>query len=562
MNKPLLIILGVLSVGAMCLAGGDTIVNPVLAGFYPDPSICRVGDDYYVVCSSFAYYPGIPVFHSRDLAHWDLIGHVLDRPSQLNLDSLGVSRGIFAPSIRFHGGTFYVTCTLVDRGGNFVVTSQTPGGPWSDPVWLPPVNGIDPSLFFDGDSGFIVYNSIPPEGRPLYDGHRTIRMARFDPDRMRVTGAERILVNGGTDIRKKPVWIEAPHIFRKSGYYYLIAAEGGTGESHSEVVFRSARVWGPYLAGEHNPILTQRNLDPRRAHPVTCTGHADFVETPAGDWWSVFLGCRPYPPVEKGFYNTGRETFMAPVRWEGGWPVVTADHELVKYSYPVSGSPSGAGSGRAYGGNFTSGDDFSSSTLGADWVFLRTPRETWYSLTDRPGYLAMKVRPETCSGVCNPSFLGWRQSHASGEVSVSMQFAPSSEREKAGILVFQNERHYYFLCRTLHDGVPAVQLCRPGRAGDDLETVTSLPLEGGDSRLTVLLKVESRGGEYAFFYARTPGEWHPVGAGVNAEFLSTRTAGGFVGCLYALYATSSGAPCGSTAYVDWFHYRGDDEIYR
>ena len=229
-------------------------------------------------------------------------------------------------------------------------------------------------------AAYIIYNSIPPDNTPLYAGHRTIRMAQFDPVHLRVTGAERVLVNGGTDIRRKPVWIEGPHIFRKSGSYYLIAAEGGTAEEHSEVVFRSRNVDGPYVPFAQNPILTQRTLDLRREHPITCTGHADFVETPDGEWWSVFLGCRPYTPYEKGLFNTGRETFLAPVRWEGGWPVITADHEPVRYSYTVPGTAAGDGFPRAYSGNYTFRDDFTTSRLGRDWVFLRTPRETWFSL--------------------------------------------------------------------------------------------------------------------------------------------------------------------------------------
>ncbi|UCD39311.1 MAG: glycoside hydrolase family 43 protein, partial [Fidelibacterota bacterium] len=218
----------------------DTFMNPILAGFYPDPSICRVDDSFYLVNSTFAYFPGIPIFHSRDLVNWQLLGHVLDRREQLDTDGLGVSRGIFAPAIRYHQGLFYVTCTLVDKGGNFVVTASNPAGPWSNPVWVPEINGIDPSMFFDTNGkAYIVYNSVAPDDKPLYEGHRTIRMYEFDLENLRVIGKELLLVNGGVDLSKEPIWIEGPHIFRKDGYYYLIAAEGGTAEQHSEVVFRS-----------------------------------------------------------------------------------------------------------------------------------------------------------------------------------------------------------------------------------------------------------------------------------------------------------------------------------
>ena len=279
----------------------ESYSNPILAGFYPDPSICRVGEDYYIVNSTFAYYPGIPIFHSKDLVDWQQIGHVLDRPEQLNLDGLGVSRGVFAPTICYYNGIYYVTNTLVDGGGNFVVTAEDPVGPWSNLVWLPDVVGIDPSLFFDDDGTcYIIYNGEPPENKSLYDGHRALWMYEFDKKAKKTIGKKYLIVNGGTDISKKPIWIEGPHIFKKEGYYYLIAAEGGTGYEHAEVVFRSKRVKGPYESYQKNPILTQRHLNPNRKNPVTCTGHADFVETPNGEWWAVFLGCRPY---EHNFYN-------------------------------------------------------------------------------------------------------------------------------------------------------------------------------------------------------------------------------------------------------------------
>ena len=301
--------------------GRDEFLNPILAGFYPDPSICRVGDEYFLINSTFAWFPGIPIFRSRDLVHWTQIGHVLDRPSQLNLDGRGVSEGVFAPAIEHRDGVFYVINTLVGAGGNFYVTADNPAGPWSDPKWLREVNGIDPSFFFDDDGrAYIVHNGPPPDGKPLYDGHRALWLHEFDfKTGTTRSGSARIIVNGGTDLSKKPVWIEGPHIFKRGGFYYLTAAEGGTGPEHSQVVFRSRDVWGPYET-PGKPILTQRHLPPSRPNPITCVGHADFVRTPAGDWWAVFLGCRPY---ENNKTNIGRETFLLPVRWENDWPIIS-----------------------------------------------------------------------------------------------------------------------------------------------------------------------------------------------------------------------------------------------
>jgi xylan 1,4-beta-xylosidase len=548
--------------------------NPILGGFYPDPSICRVGSDYYLVNSTFAYFPGIPVFHSKDLAKWKLIGHVMDRVEQMDLDGFGVSRGIFAPAIRYKDGIFYVTCTLVDGGGNFIVTAKSPAGPWSNPTWIPQINGIDPSLFFD-DNGkaYIAYNSIPPNNQPLYDGHRTIRMYEFDLTALKPVGKEMILINGGTDISKKPVWIEGPHIFKKDGFYYLIAAEGGTGSQHSEVVFRSAKVDGGYAPYEQNPILTQRHLNPNRKNPITSTGHADFVQTEIGDWWSVFLGCRPY---KEDYYNTGRETFLAPVKWIGGWPIITSGDEEVQYSYSAhsgqkriywhkKGSASAVTDApmpmRKYSGDFTFRDNFTLPVLDKSWMFLRTPKEQWHSLQTKRGWLTLKLRPESCDGKKNPSFLGHRQQHLKSLSSLAIRFIPASENEKAGLLIFQNESHFYFLCKSKAGSDTVVQLFKSANSrtvDGSLELIASEKVPMQSAKKSLFLKIESDNGQYSFSYSFSPGKWVLLKNGLDGTFLSTKVAGGFVGSIYAMYATSLGKPSGNEAAFDWFEYRGKD----
>lgn len=554
MRKVLLIFLIV----SFSIIAQDKFYNPILAGFYPDPSICRVGDDYFLVNSTFAYFPCIPIFQSKDLVNWQLIGHVLDRIEQVNLNGLGVSRGIFAPSIRYHNGFFYVTCTLVDAGGNFVVTAKDPSGPWSNPVWIPEINGIDPSLFFDDDGkAYIIYNSIAPDNKPLYDGHRTIRMYEFDVENLKVIGQEKILVNGGTDISKKPIWIEAPHIFKKDGYYYLICAEGGTAEQHSEVVFRSLKVDGPYIPYEKNPILTQRHLNPDRKFPITSTGHADFVETQNGTWWAVFLGCRPY---EENFYNTGRETFLAPVKWIDGWPVINPDFEEVQYFYPYPLKENKKIADRPYSGNFTIRDDFNFPKLDLNWVFLRTPLTKWYDLENKKGFLSIKLRPETCAGNSNPSFIGHRQQHQNCSVIVKMNFKPKSENEKAGLVVFQNENHYYFLSKTLKNNKPILQLLKS--SNDKKEVVLAEnEIHNLENDNQLYLKVVAEGSIYKFYYAFKEGLWKVLKDNVDGKFLSTKVAGGFVGVLFGMYATSEGTYSNNSALFDWFEYSGNDEIY-
>lgn len=537
--------------------------NPILAGFYPDPSLVKVGSDYYLVTSTFGYFPGIPIFHSKDLTTWNQIGHVLDRNEQLKLDGLGVTRGIFAPAIKYHKGIFYVTCTLVDGGGNFVVTAKNPAGPWSSPIWLPEVNGIDPSIYFDeDDKSYLIYNSDAPDDKPLYEGHRTIRMYGFDYKNLKVFGENKILVNGGVDFSKKPIWIEGPHIYKKDGFYYLIPAEGGTAEDHSQVVFRSAKVDGPYVPGETNPILTQRHLDPKRKNPVTCTGHAALVEIEKGNWWAVFLACRPYEPFEENYYNTGRETFLAPVKWIDGWPVINPDFKEVQYSYPLP-IPKNGKAKIPMNGNFTLRENFHSKILPFYWIFIRNPQTNWYSLTEKKGKLKIEVRPETVSGTSNPSFIGRRQQHSIGYGSVAMNFIPKSENEKAGIIIFQIEEHFYYLCKSKSGDDYVVQLYKSNKEKEthNMELIVSETIDKKYSAKKIFLKIETNQSEFSFYYGFKKDEWKLLKDKVDATALSIRKAWSFVGNVYGMYATSLGEPSTSSAYFDWFEYNGNDKVY-
>ncbi len=528
-------------------AGPGDYLNPILAGFYPDPSITRAGDDYFLVNSSFSYFPGVPIFRSRDLVHWTQIGSVLDRPSQLDLDSAGISRGIFAPAIRYHDGVFYMITTLVDRGGNFYVTAKNAAGPWSDPVWLREIDGIDPSFFFDEDPASPTHgrawiiNNGPPEGPPLYNGHRAIWLQEIDLHTQRLIGPRRIIVNGGTDISKHPIWIEGPHIFRAHGRYYLICAEGGTGDQHSEVVFRADSIWGPWQPYPGNPILTQRHLDTARPFPITSTGHADFVETPAGDWWAVFLGTRPY--VDDS-YNTGRETFMLPVHWQDGWPVILSGQQHVPYVHARPALPPQAAGPWPTSGNFTVRDDFSERTLPRYWTVMRTPRGApWYDLTRRSGWLTLEARPQPLGGRGQPSFLGRRQQHATASASTAMAFTPAHPGDFAGLAAFQNETHWFALGVGLQDGKAAVQLQRksggPGNSAGDVVVSAPLSLHPG---APVYLRIDARGGLYDFYYGEKPGEWKPLKRDVDGSILSTKVAGGFVGTFLGMFAQSGAQP--------------------
>lgn len=532
------------------------VSNPILAGFYPDPSICRAGNDYYLVNSTFVYYPGLPIFKSNDLVNWEQLGFAMDRPEQLNLDGDPIANGgLYAPSIRFYKGTFYITCTNVGKGGNFIITTKNPKNGWSNPVFLPAVKGIDPSMFFD-DNGkaYIVFNSPAPDNKPQYEGHCTIRLYEVDLATLQTTGEEKLLVNGGTDISKKPVWIEGPHIFKKDGYYYLMCAEGGTEFNHSEVIFRSKKVDGPYESYKDNPILTQRNLDANRKRGVTSTGHADLVNASDGNWYAVFLGCRPY---SGNHYNTGRETFMTKVEWKDGWPIILNNNEPVPGK--ISFSNVTAKAPLPYSTDFHFKDNFKTTKLSNRYQFIRTVRESWYHINSVAGLLTIQLKPETVQDKANPAFIGYRQSHQRGYAATALSFTPASENEKAGLLVFQNETHYYYLCQSVANNQAVVQLYKgPGSADGKPQLLETLKIQTSSQPLQ--LRIQVNGDTYSFYYAEKGStSWRLLKDGVDAKFLSTQTAGGFVGCMYAMYATSNGAPTSNTAVFSSFESKGNDD---
>jgi alpha-N-arabinofuranosidase len=391
-------------------------------------------------------------------------------------------------------------------------------------------------------------------------------MVEFDVESMRVISEPKILVNGGVDISKKPIWIEGPHIYKVNGTYYLTAAEGGTAENHSQTIFKSQNVFGPYIPYEKNPILTQKNLDPNRKNPVTCTGHADFVQTDDGNWWAVFLGCRPY---EGNNYNTGRETFLAPVKWivgsEGtGWPVINSEYQAVQFSYPLPIIPTTEKVDIPYSGNFNVKDEFDKQELHPSWIFLRTPHEKWYDLNSKPGWLSIKLRTETCSGKMNPSFIARRQQHATGTVITSLVFNPTAENEKAGLVVFLNETHFYFLCKSLFNGEPVIQLFKSSDNTDSENEIELISVSKIDERRIAQplnLKIEADKNVYSFYYSYEDTDWLLLKDSLDAAFLSVRIPRDFTGCVYAMYATSLGKPSNSIASYDWFEYSGKDEVY-
>jgi xylan 1,4-beta-xylosidase len=512
----------------------DEFYSPVLQGCYPDPSITRKGNDYYLVNSSFAMYPGVPIFHSADLVNWKQIGHVLDRPSQLKVEASGISAGVYAPDIKYnrHNDTFYmITTQFAGNMGNMVVKTKDPLTGWSDPVKLQ-FDGIDPSLFFD-DNGkaYVVHNDAPLKGTELYEGHRVIKIWEYDLEKDQVVpGSDTVIVNGGTDINQKPIWIEGPHLYKKNGLYYLMCAEGGTGGWHSEVIFVGNSPKGPFIPAPNNPILTQRYFADNRAGKVGWAGHADLVETPEGKYYGVFLAIRPN---EKNRVNTGRETFILPVDWSGKFPVF--ENGLVplkpKQKLPEGVANTTGQAGFMPNGNFTFTDDFKSKTPDLRWIGLRGPRENFIQ-NDKKG---LKINPfkANIKAMAPTSTLFFRQQHASFTAVTTLAYKPKSAKDLAGITCYQNERFNYVLGITKKDKDCYIVLQRTEKG-----TPTLLASEKINPETPVQLQVTAQGDVYRFSYSLNGKDFKELGGPVSGDILSTDVAGGFTGSLIGLYATS------------------------
>ncbi|MXO60161.1 family 43 glycosylhydrolase [Altererythrobacter salegens] len=409
--------------------------NPILPGFHPDPSTVRVGDDFYLVTSTFGWFPGIPVFHSRDLVNWELIGHAIDRPGMLDLSKMrAVADGVYAPAITWHDGTFYIFNTCVRCGGNFYVTAKDPAGPWSDPVWVE-FDGIDPSLFFDDDGNVWVINNDLPEGGETYSGHRALWVQQIDLAKGRMFGPRTMVVNGGVDPSTKPVWAEGPHIFKKDGWYYINDAEGGTAENHSQTIWRSRNVTGPYVPGPNNPTLTQRDLPADRADRVEATGHADLFELADGSWWTTFLATRPFAGQST---LLGRETYLLPVTWKDGWPTILPPGAPVPLEAKRPGLPAGKPvDWRAWR------EDFRGARLSPEWIQLRNPAdEQWYVLDRERGALQVVAGTDAASTLAKPHFLGRRMRDPVAQWTARVAFAPEAQGDLAGLMAFASEEHF------------------------------------------------------------------------------------------------------------------------
>ncbi|HWT76818.1 MAG TPA: family 43 glycosylhydrolase [Mobilitalea sp.] len=512
-------------------------INPILSGFYPDPSICRVGEDYYLVNSSFAYFPGVPIWHSKNLADWQQVGNILDRNSQVPLHKSGHSGGIFAPTIRYHDGIYYMITTNISGGGNFIVTATKPEEPWSEPYFLGgEAQGIDPSLFIDEDGTCYYVGTRPnPEG-VRYNGDWEIWVQKLDLVTMRLIGKSYAIWKGAL---KDVIWPEGPHLYKKDDYYYLMIAEGGTGPNHAVTVARSNDVIGPYVNNPNNPILTHRHLG--KDYPIIYVGHADLVDDINGNWYMVMLASRRC----EGYVGLGRETFLAKVVWEDGWPVVNPGVGMLEdiVELPFDGTSPQPRDIQTLK-NFNKDDD----AANPDVVMLRNPKEKFY--TNINGTVRLNFLPKTLKELESPAYLGFRQLEYNYEAVLDMEFDRLSDTEEAGLVILQsNEYHMLLRMKKQMDSeadnitlqvVKCLKLEEHLLAEKCLYT-NELKRNKEADKLGLKIKIKAYGQKADFIQVMEECEV-PLLENVDIHEMSTEIAGGFVGNTIGVYASSCGEP--------------------
>lgn len=512
-----------------------TYQNPILPGFYPDPSICRKDDDFYLVNSTFAYFPGVPIFHSKDLVHWKQIGNIIDRKSQMSFIGQDYSQGIYAPTIRYHNGIFYMITTNVGGCGNFYMTATSPEGPWSDPIVVKGA-GIDPTLFFDKDKAYYLGTREKEPAISRYSGDNEIWLQELDIQTGELLGEPYVIWEGAV---KDAVWQEGPHIYKKDDYYYLLIAEGGTGLQHAIMIARSKNLFGPYENNPSNPILTHRHLG--RYTSIMYVGHGDMVQAPDDSWWMVILASRPYGGQ---YSNMGRETFLVPVTWEDGWPMINKGKGCVE---PEMEAPK-LSADKYLPENVC--DHFEKETLDFKWMCLRAPSEDMYSLARRKGYLSLKLRPETIFEKNNPSFIVRRQQHINYKVSTVLEFTPEHQGETAGIVLIQNENFNIRFERKIIEGKQGIVVTRR-EAGID-EVVGKCLYD----KQKIYLSIIAIGEKLDFYYGEDEDCNKLLVEEVDATILASEVAGGFVGTCIGMYASSNHIQSQQYADFGWFEYIG------
>lgn len=490
----------------------STFNNPILSGYHPDPSITRVGDDYYMVNSTFIWYPGIPIYHSKDLVNWELIGHGIDRIDQLNFDGLKDKFGVFAVTIRHYNDTFYLITTCVGCEGNFYITAKDPAGPWSDPVWLKDAPGIDPSLMWDDD------------GKCYYTGHTWIEeqhwptqcgiwLQELDLEKQQLVGERKILTYGHAN---NASYTEGPHLYKIKGKYMLLLSEGGTGLYHALSVHHSDQLFGTYVADMINPVLSHRQFG-SKSH-IQAVGHGDFVQTQNGEWWAVTLGKR----VIDGYTTLARETFLSKIEFEGSTPIFNngKGKVLLKQERPdLPWAPFEETPAK---------DEFDSNELDKKWCFIRIPKKQFHQIDE--GKLSINLRPEVADSLVNSSLIIQRIQGHKFTATTKSSFKTSKKNEQAGLIIYRTNENHYLLLKEKNE------LVLIKKFKNKKEIVARAPYK----KKEVYFRADGNNLELRFSYGESLDDMNEIGSLQSLVVIADGNGNQFNGAGIGMYATSNG----------------------
>ena len=551
-----------------------SIQNPILRGFHPDPSIIRVGEDYYIATSTFEWWPGVRLHHSRDLKNWEQIEYPLSRISQLDLRGVGASQGIWAPCLTYDQGTFYLVYTVVRSfycnmydTENYLVTSDNIHGPWSEPVALNNF-GFDPSLFHDEDGRKYMVSMVTDHRVPKKYAGRLV-LQEYDPEKKAMTGPVRDIYRG------EKIFLEGPHIYKRQGWYYLFAADTGTGEGHGQSVLRSRDIWGPYEMLKENhgeqreeneafSILTSRHHEDILLQK---SGHGDLVETPGGEWYMVHLCGRAFAdrnPADAGRfpnsrrYMMGRETAIQKILWrEDGWPVLEAGGTTPQNEVPVPKEVSEEVLCRRDAASPLVRDDFEEKALSLDYQSLRIPMDEHYlSLSARPGWLRMYGRSGLSSRF-SQTLIARRMREYCMEASACVEFEPEVFKQMAGLIFLYDCDNYLYLHISRDEDVgKCITLLKA--ENKKYEYLTDyIPVREKEA---LYLKMETRNAMTRFYYGYSEKGWQEIGPLINASFLSDEACGEgwFTGAMIGICCQDM-TGFGRYADFDWFEVKCEPE---
>ncbi len=559
--------------------------NPIIPGFYPDPSICRVGDDFYIACSSFELFPGIPVFHSKDLAHWEQIGYAMTEKNGLHVTKNSMVGGVMAPTIRYHDGTFYIINANFSDRGNYIITARNPAGPWSEPIWLEDVPGIDASIFFDDDGEAYILGTgdVWDNGTGVME--RGIWLAPYDIKNFRLSGETVTIFNSAMRGAASP---EAPHLYHIGDYYYLLIAEGGTEHYHSVAVARSRELFGFYENNPANPVMTHRHMG--YTCPITNVGHADLVQGRDENWYAVMLASRL---IDRKYKNLGRETFICPVVWDRGWPLFSPTTGKLEWEYDVPENLSVKENAEKYsaerrrvdslecptaeistgsGGFEGSEYNFEEKDLGLEWTFWGTPYEKFYKIENSKLYLRCISQSLTeelyqmgewdaARRDAYAAFLAQRQCEMDVTVSCRMSFLPT-ERESAGLAIVQAMNHQIHLERMQEGGQQKLRLVlytadyqvppyMPGfRSVNNEEVIAETEWNETD----IVLQMQIRHEEVNVRYGSDRNCLRELCI-VDAGQINPEKVGCMSGTIIGMYASGNGKDYNTCASFDWFEMK-------